>query len=177
MEIKTPEKSKIYAYWAHNQTGQAICEMIDENIDKSDFTFCEVGCETLGLSDLIINEFEGAKVFSIDITNCNPNKVLELNEKFPDRFKFILDSSLTSHTQFENEYFDLVYIDTDPHKYDQLKKEIELWIPKVKTGGVLAFHDYGHPWHPDVKTCVDEYCHKNHKVLFTKAYYNVYLVK
>ena len=41
MEIKTPEKDKIYAYWAHNQTGQAICEMIDENIDKSGFNFCQ----------------------------------------------------------------------------------------------------------------------------------------
>lgn len=177
MEIKTLQKDKIYAYWAHNQTGQAICEMIDENLDKAGFNFCEVGCETLGLSDLIIHEFENAKVFSIDITDHNPNKVVELNEKFSSRFSFILESSLTSHAQFEDEYFDLVYIDTDPHKYEQLKEEIDLWIPKVKAGGILAFHDYAHPWHPDVKRCVDEYCEKNGKKLFTKAYYNVFFVK
>jgi predicted O-methyltransferase YrrM len=177
MKIKTPEKDKIYAYWAHNQTGQAICEMVDEKLNKTNFTFCEVGCETLGLSDLILHEFDGANVVSIDITNCNPNKVLELNEKFPERFKFILESSLTSYTQFPDDHFDLVYIDTDPHKYDQLKQEIALWISKVKTGGILAFHDYDHPWHPDVKQCVDEYCKENNKELFIKSYYNVYLIK
>lgn len=177
MEIKTKEKARIYSYWAHNQTGQPVCDMIYEHIGDKEFTFCEVGCETLGLSELILYEFPNAKVYSVDITNCNPPKVQELQEKFPERFKFILESSLTCHSQFNDGFFDIVYIDTDPHKYDQLKEEINLWVPKVKDGKIVAFHDYDHPTHPDVKRCLDEYCHRNRKNLSIKAYYNAYFIK
>ena len=41
-------------------------------------------------------------------------------------------------------YFDFVYIDAD-HTYDMVKKDIELWLPLVKKGGVIGGHDYGFP--------------------------------
>lgn len=42
---------------------------------------------------------------------------------------------------FEDGWFDYVYIDSD-HTYEAVKKDIELWWPKVKEGGILAGHDY-----------------------------------
>jgi hypothetical protein len=36
---------------------------------------------------------------------------------------------------------DLVYIDAC-HSYDCVKADIEAWAPKVKPGGIIAFHDF-----------------------------------
>ena len=37
---------------------------------------------------------------------------------------------------------DFVFIDAD-HSYDACKADIEAWLPFVKPGGVIAFHDFG----------------------------------
>ncbi len=42
---------------------------------------------------------------------------------------------------FDDEFFDLVYIDAQ-HDYEDVKQDIKLWLPKVKKGGVIAGHDY-----------------------------------
>lgn len=42
---------------------------------------------------------------------------------------------------FEDEYFDWIYIDTD-HSYETTRDELRLYAPKVKEGGVIAGHDY-----------------------------------
>jgi hypothetical protein len=42
---------------------------------------------------------------------------------------------------FPNEFFDWVYIDTT-HSYTQTKLELELYAPKIKSGGIIAGHDY-----------------------------------
>lgn len=39
--------------------------------------------------------------------------------------------------------FDVVFIDA-MHTYEACKQDIELWWPRLKPGGVMAFHDYGH---------------------------------
>ena len=41
-----------------------------------------------------------------------------------------------------DESFDMAFIDGD-HRYDAVCRNIELFLPKVKPGGVIAFHDYG----------------------------------
>jgi len=51
-------------------------------------------------------------------------------------------SSLESVTQYEDESLDFVFIDAS-HDYEDVKDDIINWLPKVKSGGVLAGHDYG----------------------------------
>jgi len=41
---------------------------------------------------------------------------------------------------FPDEVFDYVYIDGD-HMYQAALKDMQLWYPKVKTGGILGGHD------------------------------------
>jgi predicted O-methyltransferase YrrM len=36
---------------------------------------------------------------------------------------------------------DLIYIDGD-HRYDGVRNDIRVWLPRVRHGGILAFHDY-----------------------------------
>jgi hypothetical protein len=45
---------------------------------------------------------------------------------------------------FPNGYFDFVYIDAD-HSYEAVKKDIEIWLPLIKAGGMIGGHDYGFP--------------------------------
>lgn len=49
---------------------------------------------------------------------------------------------------------DLLFIDAD-HEYPQVKKDIENYLPLVKSGGIVGFHDYYNVKF-GVKTAVDE---------------------
>lgn len=50
---------------------------------------------------------------------------------------------------------DLVFIDGN-HSYDFVKKDIEMWLPKVKHGGIISGHDYNPYRFPQVVKAVDE---------------------
>ena len=47
--------------------------------------------------------------------------------------------------QFPDKSFDFVYIDAD-HRYSSIIRDIRAWLPKVKTGGIIAGHDYTNLW-------------------------------
>lgn len=57
---------------------------------------------------------------------------------------------------FADEYFDVIFIDGD-HSYEAVKKDIELWYPKVKPGGIIAGHDYTEEYGYGVVKAVKEY--------------------
>jgi len=42
---------------------------------------------------------------------------------------------------FKDGTLDGVYVDGN-HKYEECKRDIELWLPKIKKGGWIAGHDY-----------------------------------
>lgn len=53
---------------------------------------------------------------------------------------------------------DFVFIDAN-HYYDFVLADINVWLPKLKKGGLLGGHDYNNPrgdWGKDVKRAVDE---------------------
>jgi len=54
-----------------------------------------------------------------------------------------------------NKPIDILNIDSD-HTYETTKKEIERWVPFVKPGGLVFFHDYEHPRCPGVRQAIDE---------------------
>ena len=49
--------------------------------------------------------------------------------------------SVEASKLYSDNSLDFVYIDAD-HSYESVKKDIIAWLPKVKTGGILAGHDY-----------------------------------
>jgi len=54
---------------------------------------------------------------------------------------------------------DVLNIDSD-HTYETTKAEIERWLPFVKIGGYIFFHDYEHPRCPGVRQAIDELSNK-----------------
>ena len=60
--------------------------------------------------------------------------------------------------KFQDQYFDWVYIDGN-HLYEYVKKDIELSLQKVKSGGYITGDDYGEGgwWQGGVKKAVYEF--------------------
>lgn len=64
-----------------------------------------------------------------------------------DRFKnnseveIIRNPSTEAAKGFPDEIFDFVYIDAD-HRAKSVYEDMEVWYPKVKSGGILAGHDW-----------------------------------
>jgi predicted O-methyltransferase YrrM len=72
-------------------------------------------------------------------------------------------SSVDGANQFTNESIDLVYIDA-AHDYENVKKDITAWLPKVKVGGVLAGHDYHYNPYIQVYEVVNEFFANEFKI-------------
>lgn len=67
------------------------------------------------------------------------NAVME-KIKSDDRYKLIENFSHIACNEAPNE-LDLVYIDAE-HDYDNVKRDIACWYPKVRVGGILCGHDW-----------------------------------
>jgi hypothetical protein len=111
------------------------------------------------------------KVVGIDTFQGSPevqlhtDAIAEHGGSILDHFKFnvaqlgytddIIVMPMTSEEasiQFANDSVDGVFIDAN-HLYSYVKKDIEVWFPKVKRGGFIAGHDF----YNDVQKAVEEY--------------------
>jgi predicted O-methyltransferase YrrM len=85
-------------------------------------------------------------------------------EKYGDRVTFVRRTGESASHEWEEQSVDFVYID-GLHDYASISRDIELWYPKVRTGGIIAGHDY-HPDIPDVIRAVDEFREKTGVEMF-----------
>lgn len=65
-------------------------------------------------------------------------------------------SSYDASLLFPDNYFDLIFIDAD-HIYQEVKRDIDLWLPKVKSDGVLCGHDCGGNYEGVEKAIVEKF--------------------
>ena len=59
----------------------------------------------------------------------------------PHPVSFIKMSSRAAAKYVRDGCLDLVFIDAN-HSYEAVKQDIELWLPKVRKGGIVSGHDY-----------------------------------
>ena len=64
-----------------------------------------------------------------------------LEKEFPGRYELHRGYSLDVARQFKDNFFDFIYLDAR-HDYDGIKEDLEAWWPKLKTGGLMAGHDF-----------------------------------
>lgn len=64
--------------------------------------------------------------------------------------------SVVAAGRFMDGVVGMVFLDGD-HSYESVKADIEAWLPKVRSGGLLCGHDYSdHEGFPGVKQAVRE---------------------
>jgi len=91
-------------------------------------------------------EVKAGKLYEVYLKNIDPLK---------DYIITIKGNSKEVYKQFEDESIDFLFIDAD-HAYESVKKDLELWFPKIKIGGIISGHDY--LWIDGrVKRSVDEF--------------------
>ena len=111
-----------------------------------------LGCSTSFLCD---KAKDRVQIFVVDTWKGTENE-LDTHHKLAkdkDIYKLFLENmgnrnftpirkkSLDAAEDFEDASCDVVFIDMD-HRYEEVLKDIDAWLPKVKDGGYLAGHDY-----------------------------------
>ena len=131
-------------------------------------TMVELGAWLGKSSSYLVDKSVNRNVIIIDSWKGSPNELttthkfateVDIYEVFKQNmgertYKSIRGLSSEAVSQFEDESLDVVFIDLT-HTYESVKENINLWLPKVKSGGILSGHDYEDSW-PGVVKAVDE---------------------
>lgn len=116
---------------------------------EANATVAEVGVAAGDFSASILSETKPDKLHLIDVWGSDrygENKYRKVLRRFESEVNcgtvnIHRQNSIASANEFEDNYFDWIYIDTD-HSYETTRKELLSYAPKVKEGGVIAGHDY-----------------------------------
>ena len=117
----------------------------------------ELNIEKLYLIDIWINYLNSKHDKSTESMTKDYKLVLK---KFRNnnKIEIIKDYSINAVKNLNDNSLDFVYIDGN-HSYQYVYKDIEVWTPKVKIGGVIAGHDIFNC--PDVFEAVKDFCFEN----------------
>jgi glycosyltransferase involved in cell wall biosynthesis len=131
-------------------------------------TIVEVGSwkgkSTAYLGVEVINSGKDIRVYAVDTWLGSPNEDVHQNDPAVvsgTLFNMFVDNmapinsqkkvvwplradSIEAAKEFEDGSVDCIFIDAS-HDYENVKKDITAWLPKVKPGGILAGHDWS--WH------------------------------
>jgi len=126
-----------------------------DKVDLKDAVMAEIGCYTGESTEIFSKSGKFKEITCIDPWQMNedyfemPIEDMDVAEEFFDLRISTLDTpinkvrktSMDAVEDFPDETFDFVYIDGD-HGYESIKNDILKWLPKVKSNGILAGHDY-----------------------------------
>lgn len=91
--------------------------------------------------------------------DANYEKAKALLKPFGERSKILRGLSTDMAKIIDNDSLGFVNVDCD-HSYEGVKADVEAWWPKLKSGGVISFHDY-EMQHYGVKQAVTEFAKVN----------------
>jgi len=161
-------------------------------------TGVEIGVQNGLYSEILLDNWKGKCLFSIDawrhfegseyidMGNYTDEQHLDLYadttlklRKFGERSIIWRMTSEEAAKIMPKKTLDFCYIDAD-HSYDGVIQDLELWVPKVKAGGIICGHDFikdGEHYDNDgeligqfgVQKAVIEYTEKNN--------WNLYITK
>lgn len=121
---------------------------------------CEVGTHRGEWASLFLTHWNGSSLSCIDPWSVPPGYESQaallphpgdreedyetcqwLLRKHKDRTCLLRCTSECAVDSFQDGTLDFVYLDGD-HRGEQVEKDLTLWWPKVKPGGILAGHDF-----------------------------------
>lgn len=157
----------------HEPSWQAAYPLLSAVINKHQYMIgVEIGVAFGGHSEAILNRTNVKKLYSVDRYQHDPGYEDPLNysdAQFDELYEFVknrlsvfgdrcqllrLDSAQAAQNIPDD--IDFVYIDAD-HSYEGVFRDLCLWSRKIRDGGIIAGHDYGHAQFPGVKRAVDQF--------------------
>ena len=141
-------------------------ELIEKHVpDHADRNFrgIEIGCFRGEFCSFLLNEFQSLSLVTIDPSPYWDDVIS--NRKILQRL-WILNFPSDKAIQFLDGQFEFVFIDGD-HSYEQTKRDIINYSPLVKSGGLIAghnFHKSPNSAHPGVHQAVEEVFGENYKL-------------
>lgn len=146
----------------------------------------EIGCYTGQSTEIFIYSGKIQTMYCIDPWEsgyddtdvASRSNMVDVESEFDKRILAVYDNVVkvkkSSHDavlDFDDEFFDVIYIDGN-HLYDAVIKDITLYLPKIKSNGIICGHDY---WNDncDPKKAVDKIFGKPDKV-FTDSSWLIY---
>jgi hypothetical protein len=72
--------------------------------------------------------------------------------------------------------YDFVFID-GLHTYDQIKRDMENFSQIIRTGGMIACHDYDHPNFPELTTAINEFAEYHGEEVVICGLHTIYINK
>ncbi len=132
------------AYGTNHQTQNIVIADIGAWTGLSSLLFASIAKPYDG-KVLSIDWFQGSDSTNLSFAGkyFNIRKIFEDNIKqfeFGKIIEIIQGDTTESSQKISDETLDVVFLDAD-HRYEYVKKDIQNWLPKVKTGGLLCGHD------------------------------------
>jgi predicted O-methyltransferase YrrM len=129
----------------------------------------EIGVSTGGHSDALLKQTNIETLYSIDPWETNPSlhmghpamfdvlhlRVVSRLKRYGNRSVVFRNYSYQVVDQFADGSLDFVFVDGD-HNYGAVKKDLEDWYRKIRSGGIMAGDDYATVW-PGVPQAVNEF--------------------
>ena len=110
-----------------------------------------------------MSKWIGVDKYNDHHNDAEMNKMLERLKPYPE-YEFIKGDFFDVLDTFEDEYFDIVYVDGYAHTGQEEGLTISDWFPKVKSGGILAGDDYSPEWPKNV-AAVNQFVVENKLIL------------
>lgn len=146
------------------------------DLDKKDMIGIEIGCYAGDSTELFINSGLFKTFYCIDpwkngydfrdqATKSTEQAEPVFDAKFKDNkiIRKIKSKSQDAITNFQNDSIDFIYIDGN-HQYQAVKKDIELYYPKIKINGIISGHDYTPSWN-GVYRAVNEFFKNKYSII------------
>lgn len=146
--------------WLSKMTDQAAWGLTDEIYNLgSAIKGIEIGVQ-IGLNSMMLLDAcpNITKIIGIDpyepytdwdgteVTDKTQNEIygtlMEHFDLFKGQFQLIKQKSVDAAPQLENGAYDFLFIDGD-HSLKSVLNDLEYYVPKVRTGGIIAGHDVG----------------------------------
>ena len=115
---------------------------------SSSYMSVEIANSNKDIEFYCVDTWEGSKehkdkeelkdLYKIFLTNMKPIESFYIPLKI---------TSIEASKKFKDKSLDFVFIDAS-HEYEDVNQDIINWMPKVKSGGFIAGHDY-YPENPD----------------------------